>query len=149
VLTETVLAPSSSRAGRLVRAPGAPTAAELSASRRPPCCAPPCVVLALHASLRRPFRAELRGPARRRGPPGALALASLRLALPTAVVGSCSAPPPAPGGGGCRRRWRCRCSGLCGLSGARTARGWADPVHRVVRRPHGRERLNPPDDRDE
>ena len=89
VLTETVLAAVVVvvLAGSL-RSPGAPTAAEVAgiiASALT--CTAVVVAGALKMSVRRPHRAELRGPRDAVAPPGALALASVRLAFPTALVG--------------------------------------------------------------
>ncbi len=133
VLTETVLGAVvvASVAGS-VRSPGAPTAAELTAlTSSVVLCTAVVVVLALHASLHRPFRADLRGPRDAVAPPGALALASLRLALPTALVGVLLGAAASSG------RWwlppalALPLLGLCALSAVRTARRWADPVHRA------------------
>jgi hypothetical protein len=88
------------------------------------------VVLSLHASLRRPFRADLRGPRDAVAPPGALALASLRLALPTAVVGVVLGVAADTGLWWLPPALAVPVLGLCALSAARTSRRWADPVHR-------------------
>jgi hypothetical protein len=45
------------------------------------------VSVALAGSVRRPHRADLAGPRDAVAPPGALALASIRMAVPTAAVG--------------------------------------------------------------
>lgn len=89
VLTETVLAAVavSAVAGSL-RSPGAPTAAQLAAIvAGGTTCTALVVAGALKSSVRRPHRADLRGPRDAVAPPGALALASARLALPTAFTG--------------------------------------------------------------
>jgi hypothetical protein len=133
VLAETVLgAVAVASVAGAARSPGAPTPAELAALL---CSALLCtavvVVLSLHASLRRPFRADLRGPRDAVAPPGALALASLRLALPTAVVGVVLGAAAGTG------RWwlpPVLCLPLlvlCAVSAARSVRLWADPVHRA------------------
>ena len=133
VLTETVLAAVvvASVAGSL-RTPGTPTPAELSALL---CsgllCTAVVVVLSLRTSLRRPFRADLRGPRDAVAPPGALALASLRLAVPTALVGVALASAAGTG------LWWLPCAlavpvlALCALSATRTAGLWRDPAHRA------------------
>lgn len=89
VLTETVLAAVvvAAVAGSL-RSPGAPTAAQVAAIVASGLtCTAVVVAGALKMSVRRPHRADLRGPRDAVAPPGALALASARLAIPTAVVG--------------------------------------------------------------
>ena len=89
VLTETVLAAVvvAAVAGSL-RSPGTPTAAQLAAIVAAGlACTGVVVAGALKMSVRHPHRADLRGPRDAVAPPGALALASARLALPTAVVG--------------------------------------------------------------
>ena len=89
VLSETVLAAVvvAAVAGSL-RSPGAPTAAQLTAIVASGLtCTAVVVAGSLKMSVRRPHRADLRGPRDSIAPPGALALASARLALPTALVG--------------------------------------------------------------
>ena len=133
VLTETVLgAVVVAAVAGSVRSPGSPTPAELTALV---CsgvlCTAVVVVLSLHASLHRPFRADLRGPRDAVAPPGALALASLRLALPTAVVGVVLGTAAASGQWWLPPALTLPALALCGLSAARTAGRWADPVHRA------------------
>jgi hypothetical protein len=132
VLTETVLgAVVVACAGGALRSRGSPTAAELTAVvSSVVLCTAVVVVLALHASLRRPFRADLRGPRDAVAPPGALALASLRLALPTAVVGVVLGTAAGTGQWWLPPALAAPVLGLCALSAARTAHRWADPVHR-------------------
>jgi hypothetical protein len=89
VLTETVLAAAvvAALAGA-VGAAGTPTAAQLTAVLSGiVACTAVVVALSLSASLKRPHRAELRGPRDAVAPPGALAAASVRLALPCSFVG--------------------------------------------------------------
>lgn len=89
VLTETVLAAVvvAAVAGSL-RSPGEPTATQLAAIVASGlACTAVVVAGALKMSLRHPYRADLRGPRDAVAPPGVLALASARLALPTALVG--------------------------------------------------------------
>jgi hypothetical protein len=132
VLTETVLGAVVVACGAgSVRSPGSPTAAELTAlASSVLLCTAVVVVLALHASLRRPFRADLRGPRDAVAPPGALALASLRLALPTAVVGVVLSAAAGTGVWWLPPALALPLLGLCAVSAVRTARRWADPVHR-------------------
>ena len=89
VLTETVLAAVvlAAVAGSL-RSPGAPTAAQLTAMVAAGLtCTALVVAGGLKMSVRRPHRADLRGPRDAIAPPGALAIASARLALPAAFAG--------------------------------------------------------------
>ena len=89
VLAETVLAAVAvaAVAGSL-RSPGSPTAAELTAIVGAGlACSAVVVAGGLKMSVRHPHRADLRGPRDAVAPPGALAMASARLALPTAFVG--------------------------------------------------------------
>jgi len=89
VLTETVLAAVlvAAVAGSL-RSPGSPTAAELSAIIVSGlCCTAYVVATCLSMSVRHPHRADLRGPRDAVAPPGALALASARLAIPAGLIG--------------------------------------------------------------
>jgi len=72
-----------------LRSPGSPTGAQVAAIVASGlACTATVVAGGLRMSVRRPHRADLRGPRDAVAPPGALALASARLALPTAVVGS-------------------------------------------------------------
>ncbi|MEX2289772.1 MAG: hypothetical protein WD794_05525 [Mycobacteriales bacterium] len=89
VLAETVLAATvvAALAGSL-RSPGSPTGSQLAAIVASGlACTAVVVAGALKMSVRRPHRAELRGPRDAVAPPGALAVASARLAVPVAVVG--------------------------------------------------------------
>jgi hypothetical protein len=132
VLTETVLAAVvvAAVAGS-ARSPQPPTAAEVTALLSSVVLSTAVVVvLSLSASLRRPFRADLRGPRDAVAPPGALALASLRLALPTALVGVTLGTAAATGTWWVPPALALPLLALCGLSAARTSRRWADPVHR-------------------
>lgn len=89
VLTETVLAAAllAVLAGSL-RSPGDPTGAQVTAILASAiACSAVVVAGALKMSVRHPHRAELRGPRDAVAPPGALAAASARLALPAAFVG--------------------------------------------------------------
>jgi len=89
VLTETVLAAVALAvlAGSL-RSTGAPTTSELSGiAAAGLTCSAVVVAQCLRASVRRPHGADLSGPRDAVAPPGALAIASVRLAVPTALVG--------------------------------------------------------------
>ena len=71
-----------------LRAKGTPTATELTAIVASTSTATVLVVaLCLSAAVRRPHRADLNGPRDAVAPPGALVLASIRLAGPAAIVG--------------------------------------------------------------
>ena len=70
-----------------LRSNQAPTAAEVASMvGAGVACTAVVVALCLHASVRRPSRADLRGPRDAVAPPGALAAASARLALPCALI---------------------------------------------------------------
>ncbi len=89
VMTETVFATVVVVlvAGSL-RSPGQPTAVEIAAiAASAVTCTAVVVTVALGLSVRRPHRADLHGPRDAVAPPGALALASLRMAAPAAGVG--------------------------------------------------------------
>ena len=91
VLAETVGAAVviSAAAGSL-RSPGTPTAAEVVAiAVSGVTCAAVVVATCLSLSVRNPHRADLAGPRDAVAPPGALALASVRLAAPAGAVGIC------------------------------------------------------------
>ena len=133
VLGETVLA--ASVVGALtasLRAPGTPSSAQLTALLASAvACTAVVVALALRLSVRRPHRAELRGPRDAVAPPGALAVASVILATSTAVVGAVLAASAELG-----RWWLPPALALpvlaaCGASLVRTARTWGDPVQRA------------------
>jgi hypothetical protein len=89
VLTETVFA------GVLIamltgslRSPGTPSPAEVSAiAMSGIACGTLVVATCMALSVRRPHRADLNGPRDAVAPPGALAAASARLALPAGLVG--------------------------------------------------------------
>lgn len=89
VLTETVLAAVvvAALAGSL-RSPGTPTGSQLCAIIASGlACTAVVVAQCMRSSVRRPHRADLNGPRDAVAPPGALAVASARLALPAAGVG--------------------------------------------------------------
>lgn len=133
VLTETVLGAVlvAAVAGSL-RSPGAPTGAELTGIIAAGlACTAVVVAQCMRTSVRRPHHAELRGPRDAVAPPGALALASVRLATPTAFVGLLIASAAATG-----LWWLPLGLGLsvvlaAGLSLTRTLRRYDDPVVRA------------------
>lgn len=133
VVTETVLgAVALAVLGGSVRSPGAPTGAELSAlTSSAVLCTAVVVTLALRASVRSPHRAVLSGPRDAVAPPAALALASVRLAVPTAVTGVVLATAAATGLVWLPPALTVPALGLCALSAARTARSWSDPRQRA------------------
>lgn len=137
VLTETVLGAvlgtvAVAAWAAWLRSPASPTAADLTAiAASTVLCTTVVVVLALHASVRRPFRADLHGPRDAVAPPGALALASLRLALPTAALGVVLGTAAGTGLWWLPPALALPLLGLCALSAARTSRRWADPVQRA------------------
>lgn len=133
VLTETVFGAAVLAAvcGAL-RAPGTPTAAELSALLVGlVACTAVVVAGCLSCSVRRPHRAELRGPRDAVAPPGALALASVRLAVPTALVGVLLSSVAAVGEPLAAPVVGAPVLLLCVLSVRRSLRRWADPVARA------------------
>lgn len=90
VLTETVLAAVllAAAAGSL-RSPGSPTSTELVAIVASGLvCSGYVVACCTAMSVHHPHRADLRGPRDAVAPPGALALASVRLALPAGLIGA-------------------------------------------------------------
>jgi hypothetical protein len=89
VVSETVLASVLVAAlAAAVRSSEAPTPAQLVAVVGSGlACAAVVIALCLRSSVRRPHRADLHGPRDAVAPPGALAAASARLAVPCAVVG--------------------------------------------------------------
>lgn len=112
--------------------PAAPTAAELSALLVAALlCTAVVVAVALRTSVQRPRRAELRGPRDTVAPPGALLLASVRLAAPTAAIGIVMSAATTSG------RWQLPVLLalpvllLCGSHLAGTARSWDDPARRA------------------
>ncbi|MFN2540413.1 MAG: hypothetical protein ABR549_19965 [Mycobacteriales bacterium] len=71
-----------------LRAQGTPTLTEIVAIvASTTTCAILVVALCLSSALRRPHRADLNGPRDAVAPPGALVLASIKLAGPAALVG--------------------------------------------------------------
>jgi hypothetical protein len=71
-----------------VRAEGSPTTTELVAiASSATTCALLVVAACVSSAMRRPYRADLNGPRDAVAPPGAMVMASLRLALPAGLVG--------------------------------------------------------------
>jgi hypothetical protein len=71
-----------------LRSPGSPTAAQVTAILASAlACGAVVVATCMSLSVRRPHRADLNGPRDAVAPPGALTLASARLALPAAFIG--------------------------------------------------------------
>jgi len=133
VLTETVLAAVviAALAGSL-RSPGRPTLTELVAIVASGLtCTAMVVSRGLASSVRRPHRADLRGPRDAVAPPGALALASAKLAIPTGLVGVLL-----EGSAQSTDWWlplvvAAPIAALCWLSLARSFRAWSDPLVRA------------------
>ena len=133
VLTETVLAAVvvAAAVGSL-RSPGSPTGVELCAIVVSGLvCTLAVVTVALAASVRRPHRADLRGPRDAVAPPGALAIASVRLAVPTTLVGILLGSSLAFGAWWAPVVFAVPPVLLCALSLRRTVRWYADPVTRA------------------
>jgi hypothetical protein len=75
-------------AAGVLRSPGTPTASQLTAIvAAGVACGAVVVATCMSLSVRRPHRADLNGPRDAVAPPGALTLASARLALPAALIG--------------------------------------------------------------
>lgn len=133
VLAETVLvAVVLATVAGASRAPGAPSSAELSALVSSALlCSAVVVTLGLSASVRRPHAADLRGPHDAVAPPGALVVASVRLAVPTGAAGIVLGAA-----GGTGLWWLAPALALpllllCGLSALRTVRLYRDPLVRA------------------
>jgi hypothetical protein len=93
-------------------------------------CTAVVVALSMSASLKRPHRAELRGPRDAVAPPGALAAASVRLAVPCSLVGMVVATSSELGVVWLPLLVAVPPVLLAGLSLVRSARRFADPVKR-------------------
>ncbi len=133
VLTETVLAAMliSVVAGSL-RSPGAPTPTEATAIVSAAlACTAATLAGCLSMSVRRPHRADLRGPRDAVAPPGALVLASVRLAVPAALVGVLLEGSSATGLVWLPVALALPVIALSGLSLRRSAAVWASPVRRA------------------
>ena len=133
VLTETVLGAVviAAVAGSL-RSPGSPTAAEAVAIVATGlACTATVVASCLRSSVRHPHRAELRGPRDAVAPPGALAMASVRLATPTAFAGVIIASAAGTGTWWLPLGLAVPVILAAGLSLNRSLRRYADPVVRA------------------
>ena len=133
VLTETVLGTVvvAAVAGAL-RSPGTPTAAEVAAIVGSGLlCTAVVVSSALRASVRSPYAADLRGPRDAVAPPGVLVLASVRMAVPTALVGVVLSAASATGLWWLPLALTAPLLALCALSVARTVHTWGDPAQRA------------------
>ncbi len=132
VLGETVLgAVAVTAVAGSLRSPGTPSSTELVAIVASAlACTAVVVCRGLASSVRRPHKAELNGPRDAVAPPGALALASVRLAIPAALVGVVME------GTATSNRWWMPLAvavpliALCALSLNRSLGRWADPAVR-------------------
>ncbi|MCW2608449.1 MAG: hypothetical protein JWO60_3142, partial [Frankiales bacterium] len=133
VLTETVLATVVISAVSMgLRSPGLPTAAELAGLVSSGlACTAVVVQSCLSSSVRRPHRADLRGPRDAVAPPGALAVASARMAAPAALVGVVMESAASTGVVLLAPLLATPVLLLCGLSVARSLARWGDPVVRA------------------
>lgn len=128
VLGAAVIAALAGAAG----ARGTPTAAQVSGLvAGVVACTAVVVALSLSASLKRPHRAELRGPRDAVAPPGALAAASVRLAVPCAGVGMVVATSSELGVVWLPLLMAVPPTLLAGLSLLRSQRRFADPAQRA------------------
>ena len=133
VLTETVAA------GVLVaivagssRSAGLPTGPEITGIVASALvCTGVVVATCLSLSVRHPHRAELQGPRDSVAPPGALALASARLALPAGAVGVALEAAVATGSTVLPVLVAVPVASLVVLSLRRSARRWSDPMIRA------------------
>jgi hypothetical protein len=133
VLTETVLAAVALTAlAGSVRSPGTPTTTEVLAIVAS-ALACTCVVVSsgMASSVRRPHRAELKGPRDAVAPPGSLTLASLRLAVPTGLVGVLLGSSAQSGLWWAPTGLALAIIAVCVLSLRRSLARWADPLARA------------------
>ncbi|HEU0100774.1 MAG TPA: hypothetical protein VFR07_00475 [Mycobacteriales bacterium] len=129
VLAETVLgAVVLSAVTGALRAPGTPTGAEVTAIVAAGlACTAVVVATGVRLSVRHPHRADLRGPRDAIAPPGALALAGVRLSVPAAFTGL------VVGAAAAGNHWwlpplvALPIAALAALSLRRSLRRWADP----------------------
>jgi hypothetical protein len=113
-------------------ATGAPTPAQVAGLLAGVvACTSVVVALSLSASLKRPHKAELRGPRDAVAPPGALAAASVRLAFPCAFVGMLIATSSELGVVWLPLLMAVPPTLLAGLSLLRSQRLFADPLQRA------------------
>ncbi len=132
VLAETVLGAAlvTALAGAS-RSPGTPTSAELAAVAAAVVASAAVVVaVALRTSLRSPYRADLSGPRDAVAPPGALALASLRLAAAVTLTGLALSTAAHAGPWVLPLLVGAAVTGLAGRSVLSSLRRWDDPVVR-------------------
>lgn len=133
VIGETVLSAAvvAALAGSL-RSPGQPTSAQFwGIVAAAVACSAVVVAQCLRSSVRRPHRAELRGPRDAVAPPGSLAYASVRLAVPTALIGMIIAAGAAVGVWWLPLALAMPFVLLAGLSLNRTLRRYDNPVARA------------------
>lgn len=133
VLTETVAAAVVIAAlSGAARSPGLPSAAEgVSVVVSGLACTAVVVAGCMSMSVRHPHRAELSGPRDAVAPPGALALASTRLALPAGIVGVVLESAARTGSWWLPVTLAVPVIGGCALSLRRSRDRWADPVVRA------------------
>lgn len=133
VLTETVLgAVTVAAVAGSLRSPGSPTPAELCAIVAAGlACTAVVVAQCMRASVRRPHHALLGGVRDAVAPPGALAFASVRLAVPTACAGVVIATASTTGLWWLPLGIAVPIVLAAGLSLARTLRRYDDPVVRA------------------
>lgn len=133
VLAETVVGAAllAAVAGSL-RSPGTPTAAELTAiGGSVVACTAMVVARGMATSVRRPHKADLAGPRDAVAPPGALVMASVRLALPTGLVGILVAESGSSGLWWFPPVVAAPVVALCALSLRRSLGRYADPLVRA------------------
>jgi hypothetical protein len=133
VLSETVLGAAllAALAGA-AGAAGSPTGAQVAALVGGTlACTAVVVALSLSASLKRPHRADLHGPRDAVAPPGALAAAGVRLAVPCALIGTVVAASSELGAARLPLLLSVPPVLLAALSLLRSARRFADPVERA------------------
>lgn len=133
VITETVLgAVTVAAVTGSLRSPGSPTPAVLAAIVASGLACTAIVVSGgMAASVRRPHQAGLNGPRDAVAPPGALVIASARLALPAAAVGAVLETSAQPGVWWLPLSLAAVVMLLCWLSLIRSFRTWADPLVRA------------------
>lgn len=132
VLTETVAAAVVLAAlSGATRSPGLPSTAEATGVLVSGLtCVAVVVAACMSLSVRHPHRADLRGPRDAVAPPGALALASARLALPAGLVGVVLEGATQSGSWWLPVVLAVPVIGLCALSLRHSRDRWADPVAR-------------------
>lgn len=133
VLTETVFASVviSALSGG-VRSPGSPTTAQVAAIIASGlACTAVIVSCGMAASVRRPHRADLKGPRDAVAPPGALTLASVRLVLPAGLVAVIMGSSSDAGIWWLPLALAVPVLALCAWSLSRSAACWADPLERA------------------